>query len=85
MAKKTGTMAKVGTTLKAAAGTVAQAADDYVVQPVAKAVGLIKPKGTKAASKSIRKADRKVAAAAETAARKSRSMGRTKKNDSSQP
>jgi hypothetical protein len=67
MAKTKGTLAKVGETLKDAAGTVAKAADDYVVQPVGKAVGLIKPE--KAPNKSARKARRKVAARKETSAR----------------
>lgn len=85
MAKKSGTIAKVGTTLKAAAGTVVQAADDHIVQPVGKAVGPIKPKATNTVSKSARKAGRKVAAAAETAARKTRSKGRAEKSVSRQP
>ena len=46
MAKKTGTMTKVGNTIKDAAATVAQAAEDYVVKPVGKAVELIKPTKT---------------------------------------
>jgi hypothetical protein len=50
MAKKTGTMAKVGTTIKEAAATVAHAAEEYVVQPVGKAVGLIKPSAKKTAA-----------------------------------
>jgi hypothetical protein len=76
MAKKTGTMAKVGNSLKDAVQTVAQAADDYVVQPVGKAVGLIeaapdkRATPTKRTTKAVRKAGRKVSAAAETAARK---------------
>lgn len=43
MAKKTGTMAKVGKSLKAAAGAVAGAAETYVVAPVGEALGLTKP------------------------------------------
>ena len=43
MAKKTGTMAKVGKSLKAAAGAVADAAGTYVVEPVGEALGLVKP------------------------------------------
>ena len=43
MAKKTGTMAKVGKSLRAAAGAVAEAAGTYVVEPVGEALGLVKP------------------------------------------
>src|SRR5215218_7010200 len=51
MAKKTGTVAKkVGTTIKEAAATVAEAAEAYVVRPVGKAVGLIKPTTKKTAA-----------------------------------
>ena len=50
MANKTGTVAKVGKSIKEAAATVAQAAEEYVVQPVGKAVGLIKPTAKKTAA-----------------------------------
>ena len=63
MPKKNGTMAKVGEGIKDAAVTVAKAADEYVVQPVGKAVGLIGKKPAKAPSKSTRKATRKKAVA----------------------
>jgi hypothetical protein len=69
MATKKGTMAKVGEGIKGAASTVAQAADDYVVQPVGKAVGLIDKKPAPPKSKSARKAGRKKAVA-KAAARK---------------
>jgi hypothetical protein len=50
MAKKTGTVAKIGKTISGAAATVAQAAEEFVVQPVGKAVGLIRPTTKKAAA-----------------------------------
>src|SRR6476620_8703724 len=51
MAKRTGTMTKVGDTLKAAAGAVAEAAETYVVEPVGQALGLTKPRAKGTAKK----------------------------------
>lgn len=55
MAKTTGTMAKVGKSLKAAAGTVAQAAETYVVGPVGEALGLAKPEQISRAKRAAKK------------------------------
>jgi hypothetical protein len=55
-------MSKVTKAVKAAATSTAQVAEEYVVEPVGKALGLIKPE-VEQQSKSARKADRKAAIA----------------------
>ena len=47
---KKGIMTKAGDAVAGAAKTVAGVVDDYAVQPVGKALGLTKPKPTRAAS-----------------------------------
>lgn len=52
--RKTSTLAKVGQTVKEAAKTVADVAEDYVVKPVSKAIGVgakKKPARTRTATK----------------------------------
>jgi hypothetical protein len=70
--KKTSTVAKVGQTIAGAAKVVASTAGEYVVEPVGKAVGLIK--GKKSARK---KAPAKKVAAKSSA--KKKPAPRTKK------
>lgn len=55
--RKTGTLAAAGKKVKKAAKAVAKKADEYVVEPVSKALGLKKKKATrkKAAAKSTAK------------------------------
>ena len=56
--KKTGTLTSVGRTVKKAAKAVAQTADEYVVEPVGKALGLTgkkKPAKKKAATSTAKK------------------------------
>jgi hypothetical protein len=62
MAAEKSAMSKVAIAVKAAATTTAQAAEEYVVEPVGKALGLIKPE-VDPKSKSAKKADRKAAIA----------------------
>jgi hypothetical protein len=62
MVENQSAMTKVTNAVKAAATSTAQAAEEYVVEPVGKALGLIKPE-VEQQSKSARKADRKAAIA----------------------
>jgi DNA-binding protein HU-beta len=67
--KKTGTLTSVGRTVKKAAKAVAQTADEYVVEPVGKALGLTgkkKPAKKKAATSTAKKPARKTTAKAAT-------------------
>jgi hypothetical protein len=64
-------MCKVASAVKAAATSTIQSAEEYVVEPVGKALGLIKPEA-KPTSKSARKAERKAAIARAASTKRNR-------------
>jgi hypothetical protein len=76
--RKTGTVAKATKTVKRAAHSVAKAADDYVVEPVEKALGM---KGKKRPARTKTAAHKKASTgrAAKTTAKKGHSTKRASK------
>jgi hypothetical protein len=71
MAANESAMSKVANAVKAVATTTAQAAEEYVVEPVGKALGLIEPE-VELKSKSQKKAERKAAIARAVDTKKNR-------------
>ncbi|HEY2840937.1 MAG TPA: hypothetical protein VGJ26_17400 [Pirellulales bacterium] len=64
-------MSKVASAVKAVAASTVETAEEYVVEPVGKALGLIKPE-PEIKSKSARKAERKAAIARAAKKKKNR-------------
>ncbi len=75
--KKTGTLKKVGRSVKHAAKVVAATADEYLVEPVGKALGLKKKRATKRTAGKARAATRTGAARKKTAPSKGSVRSRT--------
>ncbi len=68
--RKTGTLGTAAKKVKQAAKAVAKKADEYVVEPVSKAIGLKKKPARKKAAASAAKGGKKKAAAKKPAAKK---------------